>query len=147
LTIFISDGIFLVIIKETSMPEFTTKCPYCAAKMGIQTLRCGSCGIEVTGDFTPPRLLDLTPEEREFVVQFVLASGSLKEIAGVYGVSYPTVRTRLDRLIEKLRGSRLAAKDKRAAILDAIEQKEITPTEAATILKELADPGERTRST
>ena len=129
------------------MREFTTKCPYCAAKMGVRTLRCGGCGIEVTGDFTPPRLLDLTSEEQEFVVQFVLASGSLKEIAGVYGVSYPTVRARLDRLIEKLRGSRLAAKDKRAAILDAIEQKEMTPKEAAEILKHMAASGQETGST
>ena len=45
----------------------------------------------------------LDEEDLAFIKRFVLASGSLKEIAAVYGVSYPTVRLRLDRLIEKLK--------------------------------------------
>jgi len=45
----------------------------------------------------------LSDEDREFVVRFVMASGSLKEVARQYGVSYPTIRTRLNRLIERLR--------------------------------------------
>jgi hypothetical protein len=44
----------------------------------------------------------LTDEDRAFIKRFVLASGSLKEMAKVYGVSYPTVRLRLDRLIQKI---------------------------------------------
>ena len=45
----------------------------------------------------------LSEEDLAFVKRFVLASGSLKEIAKVYGISYPTVRLRLDRLIEKVK--------------------------------------------
>jgi hypothetical protein len=45
----------------------------------------------------------LTDEDRAFVRRFVLASGSLKAVAKEYGISYPTVRLRLDRLIEKIR--------------------------------------------
>ncbi len=45
----------------------------------------------------------LSEEELRFVKRFVLASGSLKEMAKIYGVSYPTVRLRLDRLIEKIK--------------------------------------------
>lgn len=45
----------------------------------------------------------LSDEDRAFLKRFLLASGSLKELAGVYGISYPTVRLRLDRLIEKVR--------------------------------------------
>lgn len=48
-------------------------------------------------------LAHLSDEDRVFVKRFVLASGSLKELARVYGISYPTVRLRLDRLIEKIR--------------------------------------------
>ena len=45
----------------------------------------------------------LSDEDRAFVKRFVLASGSLKELAKVYGISYPTVRLRLDRVIEKVK--------------------------------------------
>lgn len=45
----------------------------------------------------------LDDEDLSFIRRFVLASGSLKEIAGIYGISYPTVRLRLDRLIEKIK--------------------------------------------
>jgi len=45
----------------------------------------------------------LEEEDLAFIKRFVLASGSLKEIASVYGVSYPTVRLRLDRLIDKIK--------------------------------------------
>ncbi len=45
----------------------------------------------------------LSDEDMAFIKRFVLASGSLKEMARVYGISYPTVRLRLDRLIEKIK--------------------------------------------
>lgn len=47
-------------------------------------------------------LLALEDAELDFVLRFVLASGSLKDLAREYGVSYPTLRARLDRLIERL---------------------------------------------
>ena len=46
---------------------------------------------------------ELSEEDLAFIRRFVLSSGSLKEIAKVYGISYPTVRLRLDRLIEKIK--------------------------------------------
>ena len=45
----------------------------------------------------------LSDEDLAFIRRFVLASGSLKEMAEIYGISYPTVRLRLDRLIEKVK--------------------------------------------
>jgi hypothetical protein len=45
----------------------------------------------------------LEPEEQVFIKKFLMASGSLKQLAKEYEVSYPTVRTRLDRLIEKIK--------------------------------------------
>ena len=47
--------------------------------------------------------MEIGDEDRAFIKRFVLASGSLKEIAAQYGISYPTVRLRLDRLIEKIK--------------------------------------------
>ncbi|WP_060679504.1 DUF2089 family protein [Virgibacillus halodenitrificans] len=51
----------------------------------------------------PGWLLSLENEDLEFIKSFVMKSGSLKEIAKLYEVSYPTVRIKLDRLIEKIR--------------------------------------------
>lgn len=51
----------------------------------------------------PEWMAGLEEEDVAFIRRFVLASGSLKEVAGVYGVTYPTVRLRLDRLIQKIR--------------------------------------------
>lgn len=50
----------------------------------------------------PPWMAELSDEDWQFIKRFLLASGSLKELALQYGISYPTVRIRLDRLIEKI---------------------------------------------
>lgn len=50
----------------------------------------------------PDWILNLDTEDTEFIKKFILSSGSLKEIAKIYDVSYPTVRTRLDRIIQKI---------------------------------------------
>ncbi len=72
------------------------------------------------GDLTqlrPAWLAQLGEEDFHFLRRFLLCSGSLKDLAAEYGVSYPTVRARLDRLIAKVR----AAEDQRGA--DSLEQK------------------------
>ena len=65
-------------------------------------LRCGGCGTAVEGAFPLPVLARLDAEEQAFVLRFLKASGSLKEVARQYGISYPTVRNRLDGLIERV---------------------------------------------
>ena len=75
----------------------------------------------------PNWLADLEDEDLSFVKKFILASGSLKEVAGMYGVSYPTVRLRLDRLIQKIYISETAEADpyvslvKRLAVDDKLD--------------------------
>jgi len=53
-------------------------------------------------DVIPVWLANFEDEDINFIKKFILSSGSLKEIASVYGVTYPTVRLRLDRLIQKI---------------------------------------------
>lgn len=53
----------------------------------------------------PLWLTDLSPADLNFIKQFILCSGSLREIAGIYDISYPTVRSRLNQLIEKIKAS------------------------------------------
>lgn len=53
----------------------------------------------------PPWVSNLADEDLVFVKRFILASGSLKAVAGEYGVSYPTIRLRLNRIVEKIKAS------------------------------------------
>ena len=53
-------------------------------------------------ELVPEWMAGLEEEDLVFIKKFVLSSGSLKEVAGQYGVTYPTVRLRLDRLIQKI---------------------------------------------
>ena len=61
--------------------------------------------------FEPNWMSELDTEDINFIKKFILASGSLKEIAKVYDVSYPTVRLRLDRLIQKIKLAEKAGDD------------------------------------
>ena len=68
-------------------------------------------------DALPSWMAGLEEEDAAFIKKFVLASGSLKEMAGLYGVSYPTVRLRLDRLIQKIRLAETAEADPYVALV------------------------------
>jgi len=78
----------------------------------------------------------LSDEDLEFVLRLVLASGSLKELAQVYKISYPTIRAKLDRVIERLQAIRTGKQlDPMAELLaDRVERGEIAPSVARSIL-------------
>ncbi len=77
-------------------------CPSCSGDLRVAQLACPACGTTVHGDFLLPALARLGSEDQQFALAFVLRSGSLKEMARLYSVSYPTVRNRLDELIARL---------------------------------------------
>jgi hypothetical protein len=79
----------------------------------VKRLRCDKCETEVEGLYPLPVLVGLPPEEQEFILEFIKASGSLKEMAAILKVSYPTVRNRLDEIIEKLKQNEVNLKEKR----------------------------------
>ncbi|HUT75065.1 MAG TPA: DUF2089 family protein [Armatimonadota bacterium] len=78
------------------------ECPSCGHKLAVKRLSCQDCGTEVEGLYELPALASLGRSDQEFILQFVMASGSLKEMARLLGVSYPTVRNRLDEIIGRL---------------------------------------------
>lgn len=78
-------------------------CPSCSGSLHVSQLSCPSCSTQVSGNYPLPVLLRLPAEEQAFILQFFLSGGSLKEIASQIGISYPTVRNRLDDLIEKVK--------------------------------------------
>ena len=83
--------------------QLPTSCPSCSSELQVKTLACPGCDTSVRGVYTLPALARLSSDDRKFVKSFVLDSGSLKDMARRYGVSYPTVRNRLDDLIARLR--------------------------------------------
>ncbi|QEE49494.1 DUF2089 domain-containing protein [Flavobacterium alkalisoli] len=84
-------------------PKLPITCPSCSSSLNVSQLACPSCSTTVSGNFPLPVLLRLSQEEQDFILQFFLTSGSLKEMASQMGISYPTVRNRLDDLISKIK--------------------------------------------
>ena len=79
-------------------------------------------------------MAELEEEDVAFIRRFLLASGSLKEVAGEYGVSYPTVRLRLDRLIQKVRLAEDRAADPYVALIKRLAVNEKIDFDAAKLL-------------
>lgn len=82
----------------------------------------------------PEWMAELEEEDMAFIRRFLLASGSLKEVAGEYGVSYPTVRLRLDRLIQKIRLADDRAADPYVALIKRLAVNEKIDFDAAKLL-------------
>ena len=91
-------------MEEKYKKNLPTTCPSCNQVVRVTRLLCDSCGTAVEGDFSLSVLARLDAEEQEFVIMFLKSSGSLKDMARIYGISYPTIRNRLDATIEKLKG-------------------------------------------
>ncbi len=91
-----------MVIKTTVQRQLPISCPSCGADLRVAQLACPGCETLVSGNYRLPALSRLGTDDQEFVLFFILSSGSLKEMAKLYGVSYPTVRNRLDDLIARL---------------------------------------------
>ena len=85
------------------MKNLPTVCPSCESKLAVKRLHCEKCATEVEGFYALPLLVSLSQDDQDFILEFIKASGSLKEMANLLGVSYPTVRNRLDEVIAKLK--------------------------------------------
>lgn len=77
-------------------------CPSCKLQLKVKSLKCENCQTEVSGSYELPPLVLLSPDEQFFVLQFVKHSGSLKDMASLLNLSYPTVRNLLNDIIEKI---------------------------------------------
>ena len=112
-----------------------SRCSYCGDAMKVTKVTCESCGLSHEGDFVTPRLYRLTPEDQRFIELFVLASGSLKQMAQLLGVSYPTVRGRLDRLIERIRDEQQRDEIRKQQILQDIEDGRLPPKKGMRMIE------------
>lgn len=100
-------------------------------------LACPACEMQLEGTFNLPPLLRLSAEDRSFVMEFILASGSLKEMSKIRKQSYPTIRNRLNDIIALLQPTTQNPDQLRHEILDAVAKGEMDPTEGARLLKEI----------
>lgn len=119
------------------MDKLTSTCPCCSSAMEIERLRCVNCDVAVEGRIPIPRLARLPAEDREFVELFVRSSGSLKTVAEKMGISYPTIRSRLNRVIAALEEEEANERDIRNQILDEVEKGAISVDEAVRRLREM----------
>ncbi len=85
-------------------------------------------------ELLPEWMTGLEEEDVAFIKKFILASGSLKEVAGQYGVTYPTVRLRLDRLIQKIRLVENTAADPYIATIKRLAMNEKLDLDTAKVL-------------
>ncbi len=85
-------------------------------------------------EIVPDWMTNLDDEDVSFIKRFLTASGSLKEVANQYGVSYPTVRLKLDRLIQKIQLSESAEQDPYVATIKRLAINEKLDFDTAKIL-------------
>jgi hypothetical protein len=113
------------------------ECPYCGGAMAVTRMTCGHCRVAIEAAFPMSRLGTLPVEHQRFIEMFLLAGGNLKEIAEQVGVSYPTIRSRLDKVIDALRGEIAKTQRVRGNVLDAFKPagKTAADEEAARLIK------------
>ena len=104
------------------------------APLVVARVRMGDIAIE--GAFELPQLARLTMEDQVFIAAFLKSHGSIKEMEQVFGISYPTVKARLNRIAGQLEfiETDVAPAPSRGGILDRLERGEI---DAATAIREL----------
>lgn len=128
------------------MRKIIEQCPSCGGALEITRVSCTQCETVVTARYQPCRFCKLPPESLAFLEAFIKSRGNVKEMERELGISYWTIRGRLNELIEELgfevddsnEAQRAEAlKDQRRAILEQIERGEISATDAAQQLVKL----------
>lgn len=115
-----------------------TPCPCCQKAMNPAALSCSACQVRVEGPIATNEFASLAEEELHLLRVFVWAEGRVKEMEGPLGLSYPTIRTRLAGLKEKLRMEAPKTppkKDQVGDALDALEAGEIDFDQTLELLK------------
>lgn len=105
--------------------------------MVVTQMTCAPCAAVISADFPMSRLAGLPVEHQRFIEMFVLAGGNLKEIAQQVGVSYPTIRSRLDKVIEAVRAEIAKTQRVRGNVLDAVTPSKTNAEEAARLIKRI----------
>jgi hypothetical protein len=137
--------------------DVISTCPVCSGELAVTRLHCRSCGTTLEGEFSVGRFGRLTREQLALLESFLRSRGNLRDMERELGISYPTVRGRVEALVRALGFGPRADSDEaiadeaaaagatgdtdpaaaRQAILERLGRKEITAEEAATAIRSL----------
>lgn len=121
------------------MGRIITQCPSCNSSiLNVTKIECEECNTKFEGIFEIPQLLKLAEDDLQFILDFVKCSGSLKEMASKHKISYPTLRNKLNVLIEHLEALMNETNSRKTQILELLEHGTITAKDAASMLNKLS---------
>ena len=133
--------------EERMAHDVISTCPVCAGELAVTRLRCTSCGTTLEGEFSVGRFARLGRDQMALLESFLRARGNLRDIEREMGISYPTVRARVEALVRALgfgpRDDDSApdepepAPDTREAILERLARHEISAEDAAAAIRAL----------
>ena len=108
------------------------RCPVCDTALRVTELSCPSCKTRIVSDLSTCRFCNLSPDLLGFLQTFLRARGNIKEVERELGISYPTVRKRLDELLSDLglEGTTPPARDERLEVFERLRKGEISVDEA-----------------
>jgi hypothetical protein len=120
------------------------RCPVCNSGLDVTRLHCPHCDTGIDGHFAVCKFCQLPAEQKAFSEVFIKCRGNIKEVEKELGISYPTVRNRLETLIESLGYQAQPvvkddpeAREKRKQILEELNEGKISSEEAIEQLREL----------
>ena len=119
------------------MRKILEQCPTCNSKLVVTELSCSVCDTRINGHYAPCLFCRLSPEDLAFLEQFVKNRGNVKEMERELGISYWSIRTRLDEVVERIGfeapvvSQKQEPPTKRREILEQLDRGEITVGEAA----------------
>jgi len=106
------------------------------AAVGIEKVRVKHNNIAIEGDFELPPLAQLTIEDQIFVIAFIRCQGSIKDMEELFGISYPTVKNRLNKISEKLEFVEINPPASNNEVLSQLEKGNISVEDA---IKKIGD--------
>lgn len=119
----------MVSIREVEMDISKAQCPSCGQPMKIRQLHCEPCGLNLDGDFEVSALARLSLEEQLFLTAFLRQHGNIRRMERLFGISYPTVKNRLNALAAKL-DRQFKVPTPELQVLEQLERGELSVDEA-----------------
>lgn len=117
-----------------------TECPICHDHLIVTRMACRNCGTALEGRFTMGRLFQLTTDQLHFVEVFIRCEGKISRMEEELGLSYPTVRNRLDEVIRALgyevEAGQKTDNERQQKVLERLARQEISSEEALRLIRE-----------